>query len=96
MQTLFLVYHESFDPEVSAIIERHMVVSRYTRIDNVIGARMVERAEESGRPAERRNRVILLVAEPNTITGILNELKALREREGHGLRAFVVKTDAVI
>jgi hypothetical protein len=96
METLFIIYHESFEPEVSAIIERHMVVSRYTRIDNVIGARMAEREEDTGVRAERRNRVILLVAEPGTITGMLADLKSLREREGHGLRAFVVPVSRVI
>lgn len=96
METLFLIYHESFEPDVTAIIERHMVVSRYTRIDDVIGARMVEREEDTGHRSERQNRIILIVAEPSVITGMLDELKALRDREGHGIRAFVVPVSRVI
>ncbi len=96
METLFLIYHESFEADVSAIVGRHMVVSRYTRIDDVIGARMVEREEDTAQRSERQNRIILIVAEPSTIAGMLDELKALREREGHGLRAFVVPVSRVI
>ena len=96
METLFLIYHESFEHDVSAIVERHMVVSRYTRIDDVIGARMVEREEDTGQRSQRQNRIILIVAEPTTIAGMLDELKALREREGHGIRAFVVPVSRVI
>jgi len=96
METLFLIYHESFEPDIAGIIERHMVVARFTRIDNVIGARMAEREQETGSPAERRNRIIMLVAESATINRILSDLKALRERKGHGLRAFVVEAETVI
>lgn len=96
METLFIVYHESFEPDVTAIIERHMVISRYTRIDDVIGARMVEREEDTGERSERQNRIILLVAEPSVINRMLGELKALHDREGHGIRAFVVPVSRVI
>jgi hypothetical protein len=42
MQALYLIYDESLHAEITAIVERDMVVPRYTRIDHVIGARMAE------------------------------------------------------
>jgi len=96
METLFVIYHESLESETTAIFQRHMVVARYTRIDNVIGARMAEREQETGRSSERRNRIILLVADSPTIKRILADLEALRDREGHGLRAFVLPVTRVI
>jgi hypothetical protein len=95
METLFLIYDESFEAEISGIIERGMIVSRYTRVDNVVGARMVER-EAIGYLADRRNRLIIIVADPPTIAKLVNDLRELRTRKGHGLRAFVVKAETVI
>jgi hypothetical protein len=95
MQTLFLIYDETFEPEISGIIERGMIVSRYTRIDNVVGARMAQ-AEAIGYVADRRNRLIIIVAEPATIAKLVEALRDLRTRKGHGLRAFVVKAETVI
>ena len=96
MQTLFLIYDEVFELEISGIIERDMVVSRYTRIDDVIGARMVEQQEETGYAVDRRNRLIMLIAEPATMARIVDDLRDLRNRKGHGLRAFVVDASTVI
>jgi hypothetical protein len=95
METLFLIYDETFEPEISGIIERGMIVSRYTRVDNVVGARMVER-EAIGYLADRRNRLIIIVADPATIAKLVDDLRDLRTRKGHGLRAFVVKAETVI
>jgi hypothetical protein len=96
METLFVIYDEAFQPEISAIIERDMVVARYTRVDDVIGARMAAQEAESGYLADRRNRIIILVAEPATVARIVGDLRALRARKGHGLRAFVVPATNVI
>jgi len=96
METLFLIYDESFDPEISGIIQRGMIVSRYTRIDGVVGARQAAREQALGYVADRRNRLIILVAEPPTIAKLVEDLKELRTRRGHGLRAFVVKAESVI
>jgi hypothetical protein len=96
METLFLIYDEAFEDQVRAIIERGMVIPRYTRIDNVIGARSVVQEAETGYRADRRNRMIIAVAESETIYLMVEELRALRHREGHGLRAFVVPAKEVI
>ncbi len=95
METLFLIYDVSFETDITAIIERGMVVSRYTRVDNVVGARMVER-EATGYIADRPNRLIIVIADTPTMAVLVDDLRELRTRKGHGLRAFVVKTETVI
>lgn len=97
MHTLFLIYDRAFDHEVRAIIEREMAgIPRYTRIDGVIGARMVEQEAITGYRADRRNRMIVAVAEPPVIARITEGLRALRAQQGHGLRAFVVPLVEVV
>jgi hypothetical protein len=56
---------------------------------------MVER-EAIGYLADRRNRLIIIVADPATIAKLVDDLRDLRTRKGHGLRAFVVKAETVI
>ena len=97
MQTLFLIYDKTMDNEVRAIIEREMAgIPRYTRIDGVLGARMVQQEAATGYKADRRNRMIVAVAEPAVTARIAEELRALRAQKGHGLRAFVVPLVEVI
>jgi hypothetical protein len=96
MQTLFVIYDEAMETEITAIIETGMVVPRYTRIDNVIGARMAEREAATGYVTDRRNRMIVAVAEEPVIQQIARGLRALRRRRRHGLRAFVVPLQDVV
>lgn len=96
MEVLFVIYDESFEDEISALVESVMVVARYSRIDNVIGARMAEQEQETGYLTDRRNQMILIIAEPAAIARLVDNFRALRQRKGHGLRAFVVPAAAVI
>lgn len=96
METLFVIYDVQFEAEIAAIIERDMVISRYSRLDNVVGARMAAQEARSGYLSDRRNRMIIAVAEPETVARIVEGLRALRARKGHGLRAFVVPVSQVI
>ncbi len=96
MEALFLIYDEVLEGDVRSVIERGMIVPRYSRVDEVIGARMVGLEAAGNYLSDRRNRMIMLVAEPHTIGDLITELRALRQREGHGLRAFVVPVTEVI
>ncbi len=96
METLFIIYDELFESQIRDIIERGMVIPRYTRIDGVIGARAAEMEAATSYVADRHNRMIVAIAESPTIGAIVQELQALRAREGHGLRAFVVPAVTVI
>jgi len=96
VKTLFLIYHDTLEPEISALVQRDMVIPRYTRIDDVVGARIAERERETGYTTERRSRLMVLVAEDSVIDKLVRNLRALRRRHGHGLRGFVVPTENVI
>ena len=96
METLFIIYDELFDEDVRAIIERGMVIPRYSRIDDVIGARTAEMQHQVSYLDDRRNRMIVAIAESAVIAQIVGDLRLLRDREGHGLRAFVVPVLAVV
>jgi hypothetical protein len=57
---------------------------------------MVEQEARSGYLTDRRNYMIIVVAEPPTIARLVRDLRDLQARKGHGLRAFVVPTTVVI
>jgi len=95
MKTLFIIYHEDLEAQVRSILHRGMIVARYTRIDGVVGARMAQLEAETGYMTERRNRVIMVVAEEDLVSSLVGELRALRTKEGHGLRGFVVGAEMV-
>ncbi len=97
MQTVFVIYDRAMEHEVRAIFEREMAgIPRYSRIGGVIGARMVQQEAATGYKADRRNRMIVAVAEPAVIARITEDLRALRTQKGHGLRAFVVPLVEVV
>ena len=96
MKTLFLIYDEELEAEVNGLIQRDMVVARYSRIDNVVGARMAEIEAETGYRMDRRNRLILIISEDEVIARLTRELQKMRRRKKHGLRGFVVPVEAVI
>jgi hypothetical protein len=95
MKTLFIIYHEDLEPQVRGILHRGMIVARYTRIDGVVGARMAQMEAETGYMTDRRNRIITVIAEDKAVNDLVKELRDLRNKEGHGLRGFVVDTDTV-
>ena len=39
MNALTLIYHEDLEPAITGIIQRKMLVARYTRVRDVVGAR---------------------------------------------------------
>jgi hypothetical protein len=96
METLFIIYDVLFESRIREIIEQGMVIPRYTRIDNVVGARAAEMEAATSYVADRNNRMIVAIAEPPTIAQIVQGLSVLRQQAGHGLRAFVVPATQVI
>lgn len=95
MKTLFIIYHQDLEALVLGILQRGMIVARYTRIDNVVGARMAQLEAETGYMTDRLNRIVMVVAEAEVIANLVSELRLLRKEQGHGLRGFVVNADEV-
>lgn len=95
MRAMTLIYHEDFELEISRIIQRFMVVSRYTKIREVQGAR-TDSMEDSDYQSNGSNHMLMLVADCDTIVNLAREFKALRKRRGHGLRGFVTPVEEII
>ncbi len=70
---------------------RGPIALRWARADDPIGARLVEREKETGRAADRSNRVTVLIAGPASAALIA---KHVRPRRAYGLRVAAVETAA--
>ena len=97
MCTLTVIYHEDFEPDIMAIIQRHMGVPRYTKVRGVVGARqeIVAAGDYESTPSAHRH-LLTTLAERETIYAMLNDLRALRQKKGHGLRGYVTPAEEVI
>lgn len=95
MKLLTLVYDEALEDQITPVFQRTMAVTRYSKIEGVVGARM-DALAESDYATEGRNSLILVVADEETMDLIVRDLRALREQLGHGLRGVVTNADSVI
>ena len=95
MCLLTLIYLEEDEPAVLGIIQRNMTVARYTKIQDVQGARtdmLVEKDYDSA----GQKQMLLIFAERAVIRTISDELRQLRRMKGHGLRGFITPVEDVI
>jgi hypothetical protein len=96
MYSLVLIYHEDVESEITAIIKRQMLVARYTKVQDVVGARS-DLLEDSDYDAPRgKNNMLIIVAECEVITALADSFRALREMKGHGLRGYITPVQSVI
>ena len=72
-----------------------MAVTRYSKIEGVVGARM-DALAESDFADPRRNNLILVVTDDETMERIVADLRAVRDQVGHGMRGVVTHADSVI
>jgi hypothetical protein len=95
LQTLTLIYHEDCQDAIITIIRRQMLVARYTKIRDVVGAR-TDLLEDSDFEPQGRNHLLFIVAEIDTIHALTLEFQALRQARGHGLRGYVTPVHDII
>ncbi len=95
MRALTLIYHEIFEEDIARIVQAQMGVARYTKIRDVIGARLDTMTETDYAPTHR-NHMLILVADCSTVQAIAAALKALREHSGHGLRGYITPVEDII
>jgi hypothetical protein len=97
MCTLTIIYHEDYEPDIIAVIRRHMHVPRYTKISGVVGARqdIVAETDYESMPNDNRHMLVAL-AERETVYAVLEDLRELRKKKGHGLRGYVTPAEEVI
>ena len=95
MKLLILIHEEALDDQVTPVFRRHMAVTRYSKIEGVVGARM-DALAETDFETDRRNNMVLAIADDDTISGIVADIRALRDRVGQGLRGAVIDAQTVI
>ena len=95
MNALTLIYHEDLEPEITGIIQRKMIVARYTRVRDVIGARGDNMADMDI-VTEGKNHMLIVVATNEIISELADALRTLREKKGHGLRGYITPVEGLI
>jgi hypothetical protein len=95
MCVLTLIYHEDFEEQINRIIQHEMLVARYTKVRGVVGAR-TETMEETDYESSSSNHMLVLVAENAVIQQLSQQLKDLRQTEGHGLRGYITPVIDII
>ena len=95
MCALTLVYHEEVEAAILAVLRQQLMVVRYTKVRDVVGAR--DEALERADVAPRGSRHMLVVlAERETVDRLLADFRALRQKLGHGLRGYVTPVEELI
>ncbi|HEX2951116.1 MAG TPA: hypothetical protein VHV83_16350, partial [Armatimonadota bacterium] len=61
MRALTLIYHEDFEAEITGIVQEKMLVARYTKIRDVIGAR-TDIMQEADYAPNGQNNMLIIVA----------------------------------
>jgi hypothetical protein len=96
VKVLHLIYDLEFEPLVTAILHRDMVIPRYTRLEGVTGARAIQAALRGDYALAQKNRMLIVIAPEAQIAKLVAELKQLRVRLKHGLRGYVTPAEQVI
>jgi len=95
MCALTLIYHEDVEPEIIGIIQRGMTVARYTKVQDVVGAR-ADMLQQTDYEPHGQNQMLIIFAERSVIHQIADALRDLRRSKRHGLRGYVTPVEEVI
>lgn len=95
MKVLTLIYDSTYEDQITAILHRGMILPRYTRLENVQGARVLELERRTDVDYELlpKNHMIVAIAGDDVIARLVRDFQTLRARLKHGLRGYV--TDVV-
>jgi len=94
MCSLTVIYHEDFEDEIIGILGREMAVTRYTKVQNVVGARRDTLSAEE--VSIGKNHMLIIVGIREDINSIAVALRMLREIKGHGIRGFITPVDDLV
>lgn len=95
MRALTLIYHEDFEPEITGIIQEKMLVARYTKVRDVIGAR-ADSIQDADFSDHGRNHMLIIVATQEIVQELAEALVHLRRTNGHGLRGYITPVEGLI
>lgn len=95
MCALTLIYHADYEVAITSLLQEHMVVARYTKVRDVVGARAEALGVDDFDPDGGYHMIIVLAERViiHTLAGVLRDLRASR---GHGLRGYVSPVEDVI
>jgi len=96
MKVLHLIYDVEVEPLIQGILHRGMIIPRYTRFNEVMGARAIALEEQSEYATEPKNRMVLVIAPAPVMDRLVVELKQLRARLKHGIRGYVSSAEQII
>ena len=95
MSALHLIYHEDLEAKITGIIRSKMVIARYTKIRDVVGARS-DMLDETNYSAPGQNNMLIIVAAQKEILVLAEEFRTLRKSTGHGLRGYILPVEGLI
>lgn len=96
MKVLHLIYDMELEPMIHGILHRGMVIPRYTRLNDITGARAIELEHHADYEMEARNRMVIVIAPGPIMDRLVVELKELRARLKHGIRGYVTSAEQFI
>lgn len=93
MKVVHLLFDAQFEAEIIGLLHREVKVPGYARVDNVVGARAVERQGRRAYRTDDHNSLLIIMCEEETARRIITAAGALRQRLGHGVRAYVMQAE---
>jgi hypothetical protein len=96
MKALHLVYDVEIEPLIHGILHRGMVIPRYTRFNDITGARAIELEAHTDYTMHETNRMVLVMAPEPVMDKLVADLRVLRGRLKHGLRGYVTSAEQFI
>ena len=96
MKVLHLIYDVEFEPMVHAVLHRGMAIPRYTRLNDITGARVIELEHHADYKMDLKNRMVVVIAPALIIDKLVHEFKELRARLKHGIRGYVTSAEQII
>jgi len=95
MCALTLVYYLEYEMTIHNLIQQVMVVPRYTKIADVVGARVNSLGDDEDAQVPGYHMMIIF-AEREAIYQLAEALRELRRKKGHGLRGYITPVETII
>lgn len=95
MSALHLIYHDDLEAKITGIIQTNMLIARYTKIRDVVGARS-DMLDEANYSAHGQNNMLIIVASQKEILMLAEEFRKFRKSAGHGLRGYILPVEGLI
>ena len=96
LKVVHVIFQMQFEPEVISLLHREVDVPRYLRLDNLNGARAVDRDGRRAYRIDDRNSLIIIVCDDGLAERVISGVATLRQRLGHGVHAYATQAERVV